>query len=113
MAGRKLCSERARTFPSFRARDYAPENGRADPAWRQSRLLRRRAYRGRQSRRGAMSKTLVPSTESKREPLLARLMRWRPVSLSEQAEKLNDGHGVKRDARQPFHQLETLFPNIR
>jgi hypothetical protein len=37
MAGRKLCSERARTFPSFRARDYAPENGRADPAWPQSR----------------------------------------------------------------------------
>jgi hypothetical protein len=60
-----------------------------------------------------MSKTLRTSTESKHEPLLARLMRWRPVSLSEQAEKLNDGHGVKRDARQPFHQLETLFPNIR
>jgi hypothetical protein len=40
-------------------------------------------------------------------------MKSRPVSLSEQAQKLNDGRGIKRDARQPFHQLETLFPNIR
>jgi hypothetical protein len=60
-----------------------------------------------------MSAISPTSTKSKHEPLLARLMRWRPVSLSEQGEKLNDGHGVKRDARQPFHQLETLFPNIR
>lgn len=60
-----------------------------------------------------MGKTLRTSTESKHEPLLAQLMKWRPVSLSEQAERLNDGPGVKRDARQPFHQLETLFPNIR
>jgi len=60
-----------------------------------------------------MSKILRTSTESKQEPLLARLMKWRPVYSSEQAERLNDGPGVKRDARQPFHQLETLFPNIR
>jgi hypothetical protein len=32
-----------------------------------------------------MSKTLRTSTENKHDPLLARLMRWRPVSLSEQA----------------------------
>jgi hypothetical protein len=40
-------------------------------------------------------------------------MKSRPVPSSEQAEKLNDGHGIKRDARQLFHQLETLLPNIR
>jgi hypothetical protein len=40
-------------------------------------------------------------------------MKWRPVSSSEQAERLTDGPGVKREAKQPFHQLETLFPNIR
>jgi hypothetical protein len=60
-----------------------------------------------------MRNTLRTSTESKHEPLLARLMRLRPVSLSGQAEKRNDCPGVKHDARQPFHQLETLFPNIR
>jgi hypothetical protein len=49
------------------------------------------------------------STESN----LARLMKWRPVSSSEQAERLTDGSGVKREAKQPFHQLEILFPNIR
>ena len=60
-----------------------------------------------------MKNTVRTSTESKHEPLLARLMRLRPVSLSEQAEKRIDSPGVKRDARQPFHQLETLFPNLR
>jgi hypothetical protein len=60
-----------------------------------------------------MSKILRTSTESKHEPLLARLMKWRPVSSSEQAERLTDCPGAKREAKQPFHQLETLFPNIR
>jgi hypothetical protein len=40
-------------------------------------------------------------------------MKWRPVSSSEQAERPIDGPGVKRDARQPFDRLETLFPNLR
>jgi hypothetical protein len=52
------------------------------------------------------------STESKHEPLLGRLMKWPPVSSPEQAERLIDSPGVKREAKQPFHQLETLFPNI-
>ena len=60
-----------------------------------------------------MSRTLRTSTEIKHEPLLARLMKWRPVSSSEQAERLTDSPGVKREAKPPFHQLETLFPNIR
>ena len=34
-----------------------------------------------------MSTTLRTSTENKHEPLLARLMKWRPVSPAEEAEK--------------------------
>jgi hypothetical protein len=59
-----------------------------------------------------MGKTLRNSTESKHEPLLARLMKWRPMSLSEQAERLNDGPGVKRDARQPFSSLKRYSPTF-
>jgi hypothetical protein len=38
-----------------------------------------------------MSKTLRTSTGSQHEPLLARLMKSRPLSLSEQSEKPDNG----------------------
>jgi hypothetical protein len=60
-----------------------------------------------------MSKTLRTFTESKHEPLLARLMKWRPVLTSEEPGKHTDSSGVQRTARQPFDQLERLFPNLR
>jgi hypothetical protein len=60
-----------------------------------------------------MSNTLRTSTESKHDPLLARLMRWRPVSLSKQAKNGMLALVLRAMREQPFHQLETLLPNIR
>jgi hypothetical protein len=60
-----------------------------------------------------MSKTLHTLAESKHEPLLARLMKWRPVSISEEPGKHTECSGVQRTARQPFDQLEKLFPDLR
>ena len=58
-----------------------------------------------------MSKTLRTSTENKHEPLLARLMKWRPVSPVEEAEKAGDASARKRSCRQPLDEL--VFPNLR
>ena len=43
-----------------------------------------------------MSKTLRTSTENKHEPLLARFMKWRPVSPVEEAEKTGDASAEAR-----------------
>ncbi len=61
----------------------------------------------------SMSKPFRTLTESKHELLLARLMKWRPVSIPEEPEKQTEGSGVQRSARRPFDQLDRLFPNLR
>ena len=58
-----------------------------------------------------MSRTLRTSTENKHEPLLARLMKWGPVSPREEAEKAGDAPARKRSCRQPIDEL--VFPNLR
>jgi hypothetical protein len=58
-----------------------------------------------------MSRTLRTSTENKHEPLLARLIKWRPVSRTEEAEKATDAPARKRSCRQPLDEL--VFPNLR